>query len=157
MSPPACCAMPAQELWEKLQKHLRAAAKAVKAGRWRAALGELFGLVLFHNQHDQHLYDNELYCDEEDAGAIPKWFAKLSACWRAVLARGDDELGLAPRGGAPGGSRGRLLRLLARWQLRMNKALEGADYEDAAVDVLTPAQAASLAAPAHGDDDSDEQ
>jgi hypothetical protein len=62
---------------------------------------------------------------------MPQLFATLSAVWRALLARTDDELGLAvpaAAGVAAGANRARLQALLAQWQDSVNDML--ADYED---------------------------
>lgn len=55
---------------------------------------------------------------------VSRWFGRLSERMATVLARcTDDELGLAPRGGRPGGYRPALRANLAAWQLRMNAML----------------------------------
>ena len=107
------------------------AAAAVRRGAWRAALGELLGL-LFFTRCDDAWQDNEVGGDGSDA--MPQLFDTLSAAWRALLVRTDDELGLAvpaaarAAGVASGANRARLHALLAEWQDNTNDVL--ADYED---------------------------
>lgn len=158
------CFLP-QELWEELPKQLRAAATALRAKRWLKAYGILHGLVEFHDRHENHVHDNELHCDPSTSGLMAKWFKDLSARWRELLARSDDELGLAPAGGLAGGYRPRLLRVLAEWQLRMNRTLDGVEAGDEEegeaprVDIMPDAQAAELAPSRkrdRGDDGDDE-
>jgi hypothetical protein len=84
-------------VWEKLHASTLRVAAALRRQQWRAALGELFALGLFHDSHDRHLYDHEMHC-LRGADFIPAWFALLSRQWRAVLARSDAELGLLNTG-----------------------------------------------------------
>merc|ERR1712194_480546 len=85
------------------------------------AFGILLGLLLFTNQDDAWLCDQEIYCDWKQ---FSYFFTSVSAAWKAVLASNDAVLGLAPAAGRPGGYRARLLAMLKGWQRKTNATLE---------------------------------
>ncbi len=57
-----------------------------------------------------------------------QWFADIGTSWRSVLAHSDDELGIAPAIGVPGGYRQRLCKALLRWESSVNRILR-TDYD----------------------------
>jgi hypothetical protein len=132
----------------------------LKKQQWRAAFGELFALLIFHEGHDNHLHDHEMHCVR--ASFVPDWFAALSRQWRAVLARSDAELGLAPEKAVAGGYRARLERVLATWQRSVNDTLSATDeqYHDVEpprVDIFSAEQEAQLADPREKDEEEEEE
>ena len=92
------------------------------AGRWKSALGGLLGLLLFCSVSDDWLADNEVHAS--DWGKFAGFFARLSEAWVAVLARTDEELGLALPVGRAGGYRAQLQEMLRAWEEETNESLD---------------------------------
>lgn len=133
---------------------LKRGAKAATQGKWHDAAGDLLGVVLFHMAHEDHLNDHEMHCFKEDY--VSDFFARLSARLKALLARSDAELGLAPPRGVAGGYRPALRALLAGWQLRMNDTLQACDDEPS-VAIFTEAEARALAPNATEEEEEEEE
>jgi len=114
------------EIWEGfLLPGVERTAEHVGNGLFARAFAELLGLVLFTFRQDAWIREQEAHHDWSE---FRSFFEMASSSWSAVLAQGDEALGLASPAGRSGGYRPRLLRLLQDWQDRINRVLDEEGY-----------------------------
>jgi hypothetical protein len=110
-------------MWELVELKLTQVAVLFGGGKVQGALGGLLGI------HFAMCRDAD-WCQDKMTFAYPsmaQWFQRYSQAWRAVLAKDDEELGIAFPGEKTMPVRVELEHQLAEWQRVTNKMLAGFD------------------------------